>query len=86
MSRITIRNFDPVIAERLRVRAAQLGHSMGAEVRRILQAALAMPAKLQSRSLYDRIGDRFAAMAALIRTFPRAISAARRWLPDILHG
>jgi plasmid stability protein len=86
MSPITIRNFDPAIEERLRVRAAQHGHSTEAEVRRILQAALTMQAKTQSRSLYDRIGDRFAAMAALIRTFPRAISAARRWLPGNLNG
>jgi hypothetical protein len=43
---------------------------MGAEVRRILQAALAMPAKMQSRSLYDRIGDRFAAIGGVDPDLP----------------
>jgi plasmid stability protein len=42
MSSITIRNLDPSIKERLRVRAAQYGHSMEAEARRILQSALTM--------------------------------------------
>jgi len=37
MSSIIIGNLDPVIKERLRVRAAEYGHSMEAEVRRILQ-------------------------------------------------
>ena len=40
MSSITIRNLDPAIKERLRVRAAEHGHSMEAEARRILQTAL----------------------------------------------
>ena len=37
MSSITIRNLDPAVKERLRVRAAEHGHSMEAEARRILQ-------------------------------------------------
>ncbi len=40
MSSATVRNLDPAIKERLRVRAAQNGHSMEAEARRILQATL----------------------------------------------
>jgi plasmid stability protein len=44
MSSITIRNLDPAIKERLRIRAAEHGHSMEAEVRRILQTALTNPA------------------------------------------
>jgi plasmid stability protein len=40
MATMTIRNIDPGVKERLRVRAARHGHSMEAEVRRILiQAA-----------------------------------------------
>ncbi|MGH6847586.1 MAG: FitA-like ribbon-helix-helix domain-containing protein [Methylocella sp.] len=35
MSSITIRNLDQAIKERLRVRAAEHGHSMEAEARRI---------------------------------------------------
>jgi plasmid stability protein len=33
---LTIRRLDPVVKERLRVRAAQYGHSMEEEARRIL--------------------------------------------------
>ena len=40
MSSITIRNLDPAVKERLRVRAAQHGHSMEAEARNILQTKL----------------------------------------------
>jgi plasmid stability protein len=40
MSSITIRNLDPTIKERLRVRAAERGHSREAEARRILTDAL----------------------------------------------
>jgi antitoxin FitA len=37
MTSITIRNLDPAVKERRRVRAAQHGRSMEAEARRILQ-------------------------------------------------
>ncbi len=40
MSTITIRDLDPALKERLRVRAAEHGHSMEAEVRLILQDVL----------------------------------------------
>jgi plasmid stability protein len=58
MSSITIRNLAPGLKERLRVRAAEHGHSMEAEARRILQTALdgTRPA---SRSLYERVRARF---------------------------
>jgi plasmid stability protein len=55
MSSITIRNLDPAIKERLRVRAAEHGHSMEAEARRILQTTLEGAAKKPERNLYDRI-------------------------------
>jgi plasmid stability protein len=42
MSSITIRKLDPAVKERLRIRAAEHGHSMEAEARRILQNALGM--------------------------------------------
>ena len=54
---LTVRNLDPTIKERLRVRAAQHGHSMEAEARRILQTALAT--EPPARNLYDRIRARF---------------------------
>jgi len=59
MSSITIRNLDPTIKERLRIRAAEHGHSMEAEARRILQTTLKGPVRTPS-NLYDRIRARFA--------------------------
>jgi plasmid stability protein len=60
VSSITIRNLDPAIKERLRVRAAEHGHSMEAEARRILQTTLEPSPKPPKRNLYDRIQSRFA--------------------------
>jgi antitoxin FitA len=58
MSSITIRNLDPAVKERLRVRAAQHGHSMEAEARIILQTTLKLP-ETSTRNLYERIRARF---------------------------
>jgi plasmid stability protein len=60
MSSITIRNLDPSIKERLRVRAAERGHSMEAEARHILRTTLAEPEQPPERTLYERIRARFA--------------------------
>jgi plasmid stability protein len=70
VSSITIRNLDPAIKERLRVRAAEHGHSMEAEARRILQSALKGHARKPTRSLYDRIHDRFAAIGGVDLELP----------------
>ena len=43
MASITIRKLDEGLKQRLRVRAAEHGHSMEQEARNILQAALAQP-------------------------------------------
>jgi antitoxin FitA len=59
MSSITIRNLDPAIKERLRVRAAEHGHSMEAEARRILQSTLRGGTQSPPRNLYERIRARF---------------------------
>lgn len=59
MANLTIRNLDPAVKERLRVRAAIRGHSMEAEARRILQAALRETDRLPERNLYERIRARF---------------------------
>ena len=58
MGSITIRNIDPALKERLRIRAAEHGHSMEAEVRRILQTNLKAPDR-PGRTLYERIRARF---------------------------
>lgn len=71
MSSITIRNLDPAIKERLRVRAAERGHSMEAEARRILQAALSGPGQLTGRNMYERIHARFAPLGGVNLELPR---------------
>ena len=45
MATMTIRNIDPSVKERLRLRAAQHGHSMEAEAREILQSAVNRPGR-----------------------------------------
>ena len=70
MSSITIRNLDPAIKERLRIRAAEHGHSMEAEVRRILQTALTNPAVQTERNHYDRIRARFAPLGGVDLELP----------------
>jgi plasmid stability protein len=70
MSSITIRNLDSAIKERLRVRAAEHGHSMEAEARRILQATLMGASRSPGRGLYKRIHDRFAALGGVDLELP----------------
>jgi antitoxin FitA len=70
LSSITIRNLDPKIKERLRVRAAENGHSMEAEARRILQTALTGPALPPERNLYDRVRVRFARLGGVDLELP----------------
>ena len=54
MSAITIRNVDPELKRRLRIRAAASGHSMEEEARNILRAELASYDD-ESADLYRRI-------------------------------
>ena len=60
MATLTIRNVDAALKERLRVRAAQHGHSMEAEVRDILKETLKEPERPPEHNLYERIRARFA--------------------------
>ena len=59
MPSVTIRNIDPAVKERLRVRAAQNGRSMEAELRSIITDAVDAPARPPELNLYDRIRARF---------------------------
>jgi plasmid stability protein len=64
MAAISIRNLDDWVVERIRVRAAEHGHSMEAEVRSILVAAAREPATQygigdQIHALFGGIGDDF---------------------------
>lgn len=67
---ITIRNLDPALKERLRIRAAQHGRSMEAEARGILQTALEPREVLPARHLYDRIRARFAPLGGVDLELP----------------
>ena len=58
MATLTIRNLDPSIKEKLRVRAAQNGRSMEAELRVIVIEAVESPAPPPELNLYDRIRAR----------------------------
>ena len=58
MATLTIRDFDDDLKSQLRVRAAQHGRSMEAEVREILRTALERPAT--GPGMGTRIHQRFA--------------------------
>jgi plasmid stability protein len=62
MSSITIRNLDPAVKERLRVRAAQHGHSMEAEARDIISSAVGAE-RPREVNLAEAIRRRFAPLA-----------------------
>lgn len=70
MSSLTIRKLDPAIKERLRVRAAEHGHSMEAEVRRIIETAVSAPAERNGRDLVDLIQARFAPLGGVELELP----------------
>ena len=70
MASITIRNLDPGVKERLRVRAAERGRSIVAEARAILRTELTALAQKPTRGFYDRIHDRFAALGGVELDLP----------------
>ena len=70
MSSMTIRNLDPAVKERLRLRAARHGCSMEAEARRILQSALSASGAPPARNLYERIHARFARLGGIDLELP----------------
>ncbi len=59
MAAVSVRDLDESVRERLRIRAAQHGRSMEAEIRTILTDAVAPPADRHglAQSLLDRFGD-----------------------------
>ena len=70
MAMLTIRNLDPTLKERLRVRAAQHARSMEAEARDILQHALKPAEPHPERNLYERIRARFAPLGGVDLELP----------------
>ncbi len=71
MTTLTIRNLAPAVKERLRVRAAEHGHSMEAEARSILACALARQEPNPARmSFADRLHAPFAAIGGVDLELP----------------
>lgn len=79
MAALTIRNVDDSLRDRLRVRAARHGRSMEAEVRAILQAALAEDGA--PAALGTRIHQRFLRVGGVEIDMPERSEAARS--PDL---
>ncbi len=59
MASITIRNLDDVIKQRLRVRAAERGHSMEEEARDILRSVMSenLPPRNLAAAIRSRVGS-----------------------------
>ena len=64
MTTLSVRNVDPALKERLRVRAAHNGHSMEAELRDLLSAALSGD-NSREINLADAIRRRFAPLGGV---------------------
>ena len=60
MATLTIRNVDPEVRQQLRVRAAQNGRSMEAELRQILKDAVGGEVETGDRNVADEIWSYFA--------------------------
>ena len=58
MAMLTVRNITDEVHRALRVRAAQRGHSMEAEVREILESAVSPQGRVKLGSLLADIGRR----------------------------
>lgn len=70
MAAITIRKLDEATKVRLRVRAAQHGHSMEEEAREILRSALVAPSRPEE-NLATAIRRRFAPLGGVELELPK---------------
>lgn len=70
MATLTIRDLDDGVRDRLRVRAADRGRSMEAEVRDILAAAVEQPDPADDYEWGERIHARFAALGGVDLELP----------------
>jgi len=80
MTTMTIRNLDDDLKRRLRIRAAEHGRSMEAEMREILRTALAEPSKSGS-DFAERVHRRFAAADGV--DLPEVERGPARHVPEI---
>jgi len=72
MASITIRNLEEATKRKLKVRAAQHGHSMEQEAREILKSALKSAPSKSGANLAESIHRRFARFGGIeLETFPR---------------
>lgn len=69
MASLTIRNLDDAMKRRLRVRAAEHGHSMEEEAREILRAALSQQ-QAAPKNLAEAIRARFAPLGGVDLELP----------------
>lgn len=67
---LNIRQLDPALKERLRVRAAHNGRSMEAEARSILGEALMRPQPTDGASLAEAVRRRFAPLGGVELELP----------------
>ncbi|MFV0526645.1 MAG: FitA-like ribbon-helix-helix domain-containing protein [Acidimicrobiales bacterium] len=79
MATLTIRDFDDRLRDQLRIRAAEHGRSMEAEVRAILRHALAT--QPESSGLGSRIHQRFASVGGVDLETPERTELPRE--PDL---
>ena len=75
MATLTVRDFDDELKAQLRVRAAENGRSMEAEVRAILADALTRP--ISTVGMGSRIRQRFSEVAAAPLELPARTEPAR---------
>jgi antitoxin FitA len=75
MATLTIRDFDDELKARLRVRAAENGRSMEAEVRAILAEVLARPVRIEGMG--SRIRQRFSDVGDATLPLPPRTERAR---------
>ena len=75
MAAVSIRNLDEDTKRRLRIRAAQHGRSMEAEIRAILQEAVSEPER--SGGLFTTLMERFGAIGGVDLDLPPRSTSPR---------
>jgi antitoxin FitA len=81
MAALSIRDLDDAVREKLRLRAAQHGRSMEAEIRDILTAAVAEDAP--ATDLFNALTDRFSRLGGVELDLPaRSTSPRAASLPE----
>jgi len=72
MAMLTVRNISDEVHRALRVRAAQRGHSMEAEVREILESAVSPQGRVKLGSVLADVGRRARLTEEEFRVFEQA--------------